>query len=191
LPFQCKRFYESSDDFQRFHHTLKQVRCPHCRRVGFLNLHGLICGYEEDSPTRVRVRGHRIFCSNRGHLTGCGRTFSVMDAANLKGFTISAASLWRFLEGMAASLPKITAFRSAVTHLGETSAYRLCRRFVQAQSRIRSLLARHGARPQATDASQTAGDSPFAQTIAHLKAAFGQAPCPIAAFQSQLQASFL
>jgi hypothetical protein len=182
MAITMKRFYASEEEFTRFHLSLKLVRCPHCRRIGTLNLHGFLYGYAEHSPTDVEVRGRRIFCNSRLRRPGCGKTFSVLHAALIKGFTIAAATLWCFLKALAAGLPICEAFRASRSSLGASSAYRLAGCLRRAQSRLRLILSRVCPVP-------TSITSPLAQTVAHLVAAFG--PHPIPAFQTGTQRTFL
>jgi hypothetical protein len=180
------RYYDSEEEFQRFYYTLKQVRCPHCRQEGTLILHGYLYGYSEQGDTNLIVRGRRLFCSNRHRRSGCGRTVSVLASAFLRGFIITAAALWCFLIHAAASRHKRAAFARLGLALCPSGAYRLFRRVRHAQSRIRMLLLRRTPAPAPPPTPH-----PISATLAHLQAAFPEAPCPIAAFQHAFQAAFL
>jgi len=59
------QFYSSEQNFAVIRSRLKLIFCPHCRRQGFLILHGYLYGY--DSLALVR-RGRRIFCNWVGSL---------------------------------------------------------------------------------------------------------------------------
>lgn len=182
-----KKYYSTEEEFHRFHCELKQMPCPHCRLIGALNLHGCLYGYDECSVQVKIIRGRRIFCNNRkSRRKGCGRTFSILAAAVLKTFSIPAASLWNFLKGIRRPADRLPSFRKLSLPFHESAAYRLWQRFVHAQARIRSFLTRRCPRPElpVTGCAAT-------QTIAHLRAAFKGAACPIAAFQQRFQASFL
>ena len=161
--------------------------CPNCRLIGALVLHGCLRGYDERSAQAKIVRGRRIFCNNRkARHNGCGRTFSILAAAVLKTFSISAASLWHFLKAIRGLPDRRPALRKLGLSFHASAAYRLWKRFVRAQTRIRGYLTRHCPRPElpVTPCAAT-------QTIAHLRAVFNQAACPVAAFQQRFQASFL
>ena len=97
MKFKTKQFYNSAHDLKQFHLRIKQTPCPHCRSVGFLNLHGYLRGYNEKSAHKIIIRARRFFCCPRNQRKGCGRTFSIMAADVLKKFIIRAHSLWLFL----------------------------------------------------------------------------------------------
>jgi len=155
--------------------------------MGALVLNGRLLGYDECSNTVTIIRGRRIFCSNRKvRDNGCGSSFCILDANVIKNFTISAPSLWRFLEGVKEPSDRLVCFRELeITH-DESAAYRLYKRFVHRISFIRSMLGTLCVR-----VNLPAVGSAFTQTIAHLKAVFKKASCPIAAFQHRLGVSFL
>ncbi len=181
------RYYSSKKEFRAIHVRLKLMPCPYCRRIGALVLHGYLRGYDERSAQAQIVRGRRIFCNNRkARHNGCGRTFSILAATVLRTFSISATSLWRFLRGISDPGDRLPSFRKQGLPFHASAAYRLWKRFVLAQARIRAFLTRHCPRPElpVTPCAAT-------QTIAHLRAAFKGAACPIAAFQHRFQASFL
>lgn len=182
-----KKYYSSQEEFRRFHCELKQIPCPHCGAIGALVLHGMLYGYSESSDNERIIRGRRIFCNNRKARTnGCGRTFSILRATVLRGFSISATSLWTFLKDITDLPDRLRSFRRLPVTLHESAAYRLWKRFVQGLSAIRSVLGRHCPRPKLPVARCAA-----TQTIVHLRAVFKQASCPIAAFQERFQVSFL
>jgi len=170
-----------------FRCSLKQIPCPHCGLIGALVLNGRLYGYGERSFSRTLLRGRRIFCNNRkARNNGCGGSFCILAADVIKNFTISAASLWRFLDGVEEPSDRLVSFRELeVTH-DESAAYRLYRRFTRRISFIRSMLGKICPRVDLPDTRTAA-----AQTIAHLKAVFQKASCPIAAFQRKFGVSFL
>jgi len=181
-----KKYYSTEEEFRRFHRSLKQKPCPHCGWIGALVLHGFLRGYKENSDEKV-IRGRRIFCNNRKKCkNGCGRTCSVLKAAFLTNFSISAHSLWCFLKGIADPSDRLASFRTLRTTFHESAAYRLWSRFENGLTGIRSFLTMHCPRPKLpiTRCAPT-------QTIAHLRAVFTGAACPIAAFQERFQVSFL
>lgn len=182
-----KKYYRSEEEFRSVHHDLKQIVCPHCGLIGALVLHGFLYGYEECSVNIKIIRGRRIFCNNRkSRNNGCGRTFSIMAAAMLKNFSISATSLWRFLKGIINLPDRLPSFRKLKITLDESAAYRLWKRFVHALPKIRSVLSRLSPRPKLPVTTCAA-----TQTIAHLRLAFKKASCPITAFQYRFGVSFL
>ncbi len=143
------RYYNSEEDFNRFHNNLKQLPCPHCKLTGTLILNGRLKGFAEDSYTKKTVTGRRVFCNNRRKRSkGCGRTFCVLPAGILKHFCVTANSLWCFLKNMVKSTSKIEAFRRIEFPLSNSSCYRLWKRFSKSQSRIRTFLVKLTSAPE-------------------------------------------
>jgi len=186
MKFKAKRFYSCNDDLKQFHFQLKQTPCPHCKSIGFLNLHGYLRGYDEHDFCKKVIRGRRIFCNNRGRCSGCGRTFSILAAQILKKFMIGAQSFWRFLKKVLAGRLKIQAFQAAETTLTRSSCYRLWKLFRLRQAAIRVKLLNLCPAPLNSLTHQ-----PQLQTILHIKTAFASSSCPITAFQNHFQTSFL
>ena len=175
---------------------LSGAACPHCKHVGALKRHGFLKGYDEHHFRRKTIRALRVFCSRRGGNQGCGRTFSVWIAEKVKRLFLDANSLWAFLHQAATTGNKSQAFRQLDCSSGQSAIYRIWKRFLQAQSTIRTALAAicpppgqaAGAQslrtPQAVDAAQA--------TLEHLKAAFKESPLnPIAAYQVKTQSFFI
>ena len=179
------RFYKTKSQFEAFYARLKLTLCPHCKLSGYLILHGYLYGYDEQDNTR-KVRGRRIYCSNRYNKNGCGRTFCVLPASVMPRFIISAQSLWRFLDNVKSGLGLAGAFRKAGGTMSPSSIYRLIKKFSLNQTRIRSCLHRIKDPPAADDMR-----TPFIQTILHLNSAFDTAVCPITEFQFRFQTPLL
>ncbi len=176
------RFYKTQAQFEAFYTRLKLTLCPHCKHSGFLILHGYLYGYCEQDNSRIQ-RGRRVYCSNRNNKNGCGRTFGVVPASVLPKLVISAQSLWRFLHNVKNGHTKACAFRTATCTMAQSSIYRLFKKFLLNQMRIRSFLTRIKDPPAAEHVQ-----SPFIQTILHLKQCFDTAVCPITEFQYHFQA---
>jgi hypothetical protein len=79
---------------------------------------------------------------------------------------------------------RLKAYRMALPEtFADSSAFRIFRRFVKAQSAIRSKLNRHSQPPSSSYSD------PAIQTIAHLRAIFPSG-CAISSFQNYFQTSF-
>ena len=185
MKSQPKKFYNSAEDLKQFHLRLKQTPCPHCQSVGFLNLHGYLCGYDEKTSSKKITRGRRVFCCHRNKRKGCGKTFSLLAARVLKKFIISAKSFWQFLKNILKGSNTITAFKTMGIALARSSCYRLWKIFRLRQTYIRSQLLKFFPKPL------SATHSPALETILHLGCTFNNTSCPIIAFQNKLQISFL
>lgn len=181
-----KKFYRTPEEFEKIHHSLKQTQCPNCQMEGFLILHGFLRGYDEEGLSKVKVRGRRLYCSNRYNRNGCGGTFSLVVTTILKRFHISGRSLWKYLDGIAQGMSKIEAFRRVGLHMSNTTVYRLYKTLQRCQTEIRTLLLKRCASPPLSHET-----SPVIQTILHLKTAFTEKLCPVEAFQEHFQRPFL
>ncbi len=180
------KFYQDETDFQHIYRRIKSTACVHCQRTGYLIRHGYLYGYAEKSPHPKIIRGHRIFCSNRGLKRGCGRTFSILAAHILKRFTITTKSLWNFLNNLLKGMTKLAAFRLTGLPFSNSSVYRLYQRIYLRQPKLRALLLKMTQKPDGVQSR-----NPLIQTILHLKSAFHRAPDPLSAFQLYFQTSLL
>jgi hypothetical protein len=198
-------FYRSEAEWDAIRERLKHTPCPHCKVVGTLIRHGFLRGYDCDNSQPDTRRARRVFCSNRNARGGCGRTFSVWIADKIRRLSVTAGCLWKFLQravadGMAAAIRAVrcplsdrTRQRSAVRcPLSDRTWRRNWKRFQQAQSNIRTALCSRCPPPElAADSSAAPSRRPAAHVLAHLQAAFPDAPCPIAAFQQAMRTSFM
>jgi hypothetical protein len=177
------RFYKTEADFNSICKKLKMTMCPNCKLRGFLILHGYLYGYSEYSAADRIKRGRRIFCSNRNKKMGCGRTFSFLMAAFIYKFTTSAQTVWRFLNNVKNGMSPAQAARTTGTNMQKTAVYRIYKRFLFHQTRIRTFLMR------VKDPPQTKHPDAAVQTLSHLATVFGLS-CPISKFQYHFQVSF-
>ena len=184
-------FYRSDNDWTAIVERLKQTRCPHCKVVGTLIRHGCLCGRDESSPRQDTLRARRIFCSNRNARPGCGRTFSIWLAHKVPRLSLTAGALWRFLH-LAVAGAVIAAGQAVCGRLSDRTWQRIWQRFHQAQCHIRTALHRRCPPPPLTDClPENPARQPVSQVLAHLQAAFPDAPCPIADFQQIMQTFFV
>jgi len=180
------RFYKSESRFQRIHHNLKHHPCPHCDQIGTLNLHGYLKGYDDQQGNNKVIRGHRVFCSNRGRRQGCGQTFSVMCSTQFKKFIITTNTLWSFLKQILLGLNTFQAFHSMQSRFKTSMAYRLIRIITLNQPRIRTLLFNKYPAPK-----HAKKFTPLIATIRHLQSAFSHHDDPLSAFQIHFQTPFI
>jgi hypothetical protein len=165
--------------------SLKQLPCPHCEQCETLNRHSILYGTDPSDCAEERVRGQRVFCSNRGQRGGCGKTFSVFLADSLPRHTLTATLLWQWLIHKLAGLSTKAAAEKACLPFALETMYHLGRRLKLGLDRLRTLLCRK----QAPTASAQA--DPVLQSIEHLQSAFSRHECPPAAFQLDFQLPFL
>jgi len=183
-----RSFCHNVEEWDAFREQLKQMPCPHCKVVGMLNCHGSLRGYDCGGKTE---RGRRVFCSNRNARRGCGRTFSVWFADKIRRLSVTAGCLWKFLQ-RAASGGVAAAIRAVQCSLSDRTWQRHWKRFVQAQSNIRTALCGRCPPPELPPMSPAdTSKRPTAHVLAHLQAAFPNASCPIAAFQCAMRTFFV
>ena len=178
------RVCTSHEQFNAVLTKLKLTACPHCGSVGNLIRHGYLRGYDDKHQRRKTTRAQRVFCSNRKRATGCGRTFNVWWADKVKRLFLTAESLWAFLKNAMTRGNKLQSFRDLYSGLSDSAPYRIWKRFLQAQTAIRTALTRLCEPPECT------AEQPAALTLAHLEAAFPDHPSPISGFQTKLQTFF-
>lgn len=176
------RICASQQERDEFYAKLRITACPHCHKAGNLIRHGFLRGYSEECPPKKTIRAARVFCSNRKRATGCGRTFSLWMASQIRRLTLSAQSLWTFLSDALSIGNKRQAFARLSSSLSDSAPYRIWKRFQKAQSAIRTALTRFCEPPR------SAAECPEQITLAHLQNAFqGHTLCPAAAFAATLQ----
>jgi hypothetical protein len=184
-------FCRCAEEWAKLAERLKLIPCPHCKIVGTLIRHGFLYGFDDTSPRRKTVRARRVFCSNRHARPGCGRTFSVWFPDKIRRLSLTAGTLWRFLQRAVAGSIRV-ASNVGVGHLCERTWQRIWQRFDQAQSKIRTALSGLCPPPKLhAPLSVKPARRPAAQVLAHLRAAFPGADCPIATFQQSLRTFFV
>lgn len=172
----CVRICGSKNDAKAFLQKLKLTVCPHCHCVGNLNRHGTLKGYQQGIHTHKTDRASRVFCSNRNRNTGCGRTFSVWVAGQVKRLSINATELWQFLDLVDKGGNKRLAFARLNCDLSPSAPYRIWKRFREAQPAIRTALSTMLEAPQGDqhqpNRSQPNSRHATSGTLAHLREAF-------------------
>lgn len=181
-----KSYFDSLEEVVSFFSRLKLLICPHCRCAGFLIRHGFLRGYAEGKGSTLVERGCRVFCSNRNRRKGCGRTFSILYSAFIKNHTVTAKTVSRFLSNFAKGINRLRAFTETGSSFVASSCYRIFNRIKLAQASIRTLLLSALPPPDGVGLLD-----PVTQTILHLNSVFPLSSCPVSAFQSRFQVSFI
>ncbi len=117
----------------------------------------------------------------------CGRTFSVWLADRIRRLSLTAHTLWAFLQ-RAVTATIAEAIRHTSGHLCHRTWQRIWKRFQLAQSTIRTALI---ARRTPPNPPPNSSHTPAAETIAHLQTAFPNDNCLIATFQYELNIFFM
>jgi hypothetical protein len=181
-------FYRDEAEWAAIAERLKRTACPHCRTVGMLIRHGVLVGFD-DGSLRRSVRAKRIFCSNRHRRRGCGRTVSVWIADKIRRLSLTARTVWSFLQRAVVAGSLAAAIREADCPRSDRTFRRIWNRFHRGQSAIRTALLSRGPPPGLPAASSRR--PAVAQVLHHLLSTFPDADCPIAAFQSATRSFIL
>lgn len=176
-------YVSTQAEYDKHKEKLKAMACPKCRAVGCLIRHGHLRGYGEAAAETIQ-RGWRVFCSNRGQKQGCGGTYAILLAHHLYRRLVGARRLWTFLMGILTGSNIKSAWEAVASAFSLETGYKLWARYLRSQSAIRVRL-------HALCVPVKSALDPLRQTIAHLKAAFPHAACPVASFQIAFQRPFL
>ena len=160
---------------------LKEWRCPFCDCSESLNRHSFLYGNDPDCPNGRRLRGQRVFCSDRGQRGGCGRSFPVFLADVLPRFTVGASLLWRLLGLLLDGGSVLSAIDSLSSPFAPQTFYHLLGRLRLRLDFSRMHLC------QAAPVPQSSQSDPLLQTVEHFKSAFAHADCPLSEFQTRFQ----
>jgi hypothetical protein len=165
------------------------ARCRHCKQTHQLVSHGFI--RKKRVGAEPEAVGKRVFCSNRNHRTGCGRTIQLYLDATIRYLHHAGHTVEAFIVSLAAGMAIEYAYQHATGAGTARHAYRWLNRLCTQLSTYRSL----SHRPPLQEA--TSGLPPgrrarliaLASTVTTLLQRFGQPLC--AAYQQQLQRPFL
>lgn len=174
-------YYRTKAEFEQYYFRLKQASCPHCKQVGFLIRHGYLPVSYEEHGTSKKSRGRRIYCSNRKLRNGCGKTFSAISSAILKGFIISSPTLWMILTKRIQGLNLKKSFDQAGLSFSTSWIYWIWHKWRINQSRLRTFF--YSLKTGSFSYQNVCAEI---ETILYLKAVF-PTPNPIASFQACFQ----
>jgi hypothetical protein len=150
-----------------------------------LNRHSFLRGNDPATANGRRLRGQRVFCSNRGRRGGCGRTFSLCLAEVLPRHTFTASLLWQLLVRLLAGGSLKAVAEKLRLPFALEAAYRLRRQLRRKLDLIRTRLCRQRTPPISSQSD------PLLQTVEHLQAAFPGAECALSDFQLHFRHPFL
>lgn len=162
------------------------MTCPHCQKQGHLIRHGYLYGYAEHSPIERTQRAKRIFCSNRGRHTGCGRTFALYHPYIIPAMQITTLSLWLILWTFIRGLSLLKAAHKLQLQFHISTLFRYLKRFRLRQSFLRQKLFSLFPIPPNTQST-----SALLQTLEHFQYLTSTLKSPFAAFQLQFQTALL
>ena len=186
-------YYPSLSAIEQQTRQLDQVPCHHCRQTNQLVSHGFV--YKKQTGTEPQAVGKRVFCSNRQHYTGCGRTMRLYLDATVRWLRYAGAQVVAFIWVLIAGSTVQQAYWQATGTADPRHANRWLHRLGAQLSGYRSL----SHRPPLQDADiaaavSVAANRPvrygvLASTCTQLLQRFGPPLC--ANYQQQTQRSFL
>lgn len=131
------------------------------------------------------VRGQRVFCSDRGQRSGCGKTFPLFLAGILPRHTFNATLLWALLRQLLGGAAIKAAAEILTLPFSLEAVYGIVRRCRHRLDAARSFLSREHPAPVS---GQT---DPLLQTLEHLRETFARESCALAAYQRRFQSAWL
>ena len=177
-------YFPSVKKISNYLDRLKLLSCPHCHNTGFLNKHDTLHGPWKNKRSKI-FRGRRAFCSNRGGKAGCGKTISLILSSYIKSYSVPSAAFWQFLVFILAGKNVHHIFCLSEFLFSLTTHYRLYKRFLLNQTKIRTCLCREHSAPKSNY------PEPLKQTIEHMLFFFKDCHNPAGAFQNQFQTAFI
>jgi hypothetical protein len=181
-------YYPSLEAIHQQTLQLQSERCRHCRQTCHLVSHGFIRKKRPGAePGEV---GKRVFCSNRYHHTGCGRTMQLYLDATIRYLHHTSCRVMTFLCALLAGTSIARAYRDATGADTPRHAYRWLQRFMARLSDYRRLLHQLPllASPQANSPPRSVRRALLCSTFAALQIQLGQPLCQ--RYQAQAKLPF-
>jgi hypothetical protein len=169
---------------------LESEQCKHCGQNHQLVSHGFI--RKKRAGGDLQSVGKRVFCSNRHHRTGCGRTMQLYLDSTLRRAHHAGSAVVAFVLLLLAGASIASAYTQATQAQSHRHAYRWLHRLRAQTSTYRSLFHQ----PPLEQPTMALGSRPhglrrslLASTFSALLNRFKQPLCQT--YQSQLQRPFL
>jgi hypothetical protein len=182
-----KIYYANLQAMEQQTMALFNERCHHCNQSHQLISHG--CVYKKQSMAEPKQKvGKRVFCSNRGAHTGCGRTMQLYLDSTVRYLHYWGRCVVSFVLALMMNMTIQQAYQHATGTAEPRHAYRWLQKLSSQLSAYRSLL--HQPILQPVDAATChPRRGVLAATFTALLHQFGQPLC--GCYQRQLQRSFL
>lgn len=180
-------YFASLQTMEQHTMALGHERCNHCNRSHQLISHGFIYKKQALAEPKHAV-GKRVFCSNRGPRTGCGRTMQLYLDSAVRYLHYWGRCVVSFVLALMTNVTIQQAYQHATGTAEPRHAYRWLQKLASQLSAYRSLL--HQPQWQQVDAvPRHPGRGVLAATFTALLHQFGQPLC--GCYQRQLQRSFV
>jgi len=182
-----KTYYPSLDAIHQQTLQLQLEQCKHCQQTQQLVSHGFI--RKKRVGGDPQAIGKRVFCSNRRHRTGCGRTLQLYLDSTLRHLHHAGSTVVAFVLLLIAGISIALAYTQATGTGTPRHAYRWLHRLDAQISSYRNLFHQ----PQLAEPASMVQPRPLrrsllASTFSALLVHFGQPLCQ--AYQAQLQRPF-
>jgi transposase-like protein len=192
-----KTYYSNLDAIHQQTLQLQLEQCKHCQQTQQLVSHGFI--RKKRNGGDPQAIGKRVFCSNRYHHTGCGRTMQLYLDSTLRYLHHAGSAVVAFVLLLLAGMSIGLAYMQATGKDTPRHAYRWLNRLHAQISTYRSLFHQPLLEQQQQTTVSTHGQSPnpnplalrrnlLVSTFDALLMRFKQPLCQ--AYQSQLQHPF-
>jgi hypothetical protein len=130
------RYYPSLLAIEQQTQNLHHHSCHHCKQTNHLLSHGYVFKKKRGAdPSPV---GKRVFCSNRNHHTGCGRTHQLYLDSRVPALFYSLPILIIFLLAFIHGTPVLQAYQQATGSSSSRHAYRWLLKFQRRLSDYRA-----------------------------------------------------
>jgi len=170
------RMNSESGTFLHLRWLFQQQICPHCQRSETLKSHGFLRSCHD------KLRGLRLFCSNRNSNKGCGRTHSIYFDDVIANCSLDFRQVSRIIERVLKGGRECSQIKNVSRGIcSQATAYRWIRKTKLAQAALRYQACKLEKPPRGE------APSPLARTWRHLHSAFPNTKCILSAFQRTLQ----
>jgi hypothetical protein len=184
-----QHYYPSLQAIEQRTMQLEHAQCTHCKQTQQLVSHGFI--RKKRVGAEPEAVGKRVFCSNRHHRTGCGRTMQLSIDSTIRYLHHAGSCVVAFVLALIAGMTIGHAYHHATGAATPRHAYRWLNRLCAQLSIYRSLLHRA---PLSNAVPIIAANRPvrLLSLMSTFKLLLQQFKQPLgASYQLQLQRSFL
>jgi len=156
------------------------LMCPVCKKIGTMVKHGYKYTYSSKADKSIRL--WRIRCSKERN--GCGYAPGLSLSETIPFYSFTASELWLFILALIKTTSINAAWNCAKIGTSVNTGYRIYKRLLLCQSRLRTNLTSRAPPPKAENAGI------LFQVFAHLKEVFGGQKT-ITEYQQYFQKSIL
>lgn len=130
-------YFPSFQAIEQTTQQLENMQCRHCQQTQQLISHGIV--YKKQVGAQPQPIGKRVFCSNRNHHTGCGRTMRLYLNTMVRYLHYAGQQVLAFVLALMTSMSVQQAYCQATGTADPRHAYRWLLRLYAQLSCYRSL----------------------------------------------------